>query len=110
MTKDQYTANTLTLTGDFSIAGVNEQMLFLTQHLAEKIAAISDGIDRNVPYTLDLSGVQALDACGCQLLAIVLRTLRKQGLEVFSFNVNDNYRKQVYLLGFDEAIFTGECP
>lgn len=109
VTKDQYPANKLTLKGDFSIGGVNEQMPFLIQHLALETAAMPNRADRNLPYTLDLNGVQVLDACGCQLLAIFLRVLREQGVELFSFALSDCYRKQIHLLGFDEAIFTGEC-
>ncbi|MFH0785281.1 MAG: HD domain-containing phosphohydrolase [Pseudomonadota bacterium] len=109
VTKDQYPVNKFILKGDFSVGGVNEQMPFLIQHLAFETAAMPNRVDRNFPYTLDLSGVQVLDACGCQLLAIFLRALRKQGIEMFSFVLNDYYRKQIQLLGFDEAIFTGEC-
>jgi ABC-type transporter Mla MlaB component len=109
VTKDQYPANKFILKGDFSVGGVNEQMPFLIQHLAFETAAMPNRVDRNHSYTLDLSGVQVLDACGCQLLAIFLRALRKQGIEMFSFVLNDYYRKQIQLLGFDEAIFTGEC-
>lgn len=109
VTKDQYPANKLILKGDFSVAGVNEQMPFLIQHLAVETAAMPMRIDRDLPYPVDLSEVQVLDACGCQLLAIFLRALRKQGVELFSFALSDYYRKQIHLLGFDEAIFTGEC-
>jgi ABC-type transporter Mla MlaB component len=105
----QYSANKLTLKGDFSIAGVHEQMPHLLQHLALATAAMPDGADRTLPYIIDLSGVQDLDACGCQLLAVALRTLRKLGIEVFFVNLSDDYRQQIHLLGFAEAIFTGEC-
>ncbi len=109
MTKDQPAAKKLILRGDFSIAGVSEQMPFLLEHLTGETSAMPKGIDLKLPYTLDLSGVECLDACGCQLLAIVIRALRKQGVEELSSNMNEYCRQQIELLGFAEEIFAGEC-
>ena len=108
VTTDKNVANTLTLQGDLSIAGVNEQMPLLIRHLTEKTTAPRDEDDRKLQYDIDLSGVQVLDTCGCQLLAVLLDKLRTQGAETVTFNLSDTHRQQIHLLGFDEAIFTGE--
>jgi putative two-component system response regulator len=109
LNKDHHEANKLTLKGDVSIAGVNEQLPLLAQHLVEMANLAPGELNKDLPYEIDLSGVETLDACGCQLLATLFCNLRQRGLEVFSFKLSDDHRDKIHLLGFDDEIFTGEC-
>ena len=105
---DQYAPITLVLEGDYSIAGVSEQIPMLLGTLTENGNTMASAVGGGLPCTINTQGIQALDACGCQLLAILVSTLRKQGIRTFSFDLADDHRKQIQLLGFDETIFAGE--
>lgn len=109
MTTHQNVMKKLTLNGDFSIAGVNGQLPLLVQHLSEVTEIVPGDPNSEQPYEIDFRGVQALDACGCQLLAALSRSLKKRGVERFSLKLNDNHREIIHLFGFDNEIFTGEC-
>jgi response regulator RpfG family c-di-GMP phosphodiesterase len=109
LSKDQNGVNKLILNGDFSIAGVNEQLSILAQHLAGVAGVVPGTINRHIPYEVDARGVQVLDTCGCQLLAVLLRSLRQRGIESFSLKFSDDDRDKIRSLGFAEEIFAGEC-
>ena len=108
MTKKKSPTATLTLSGDYSIAGVSEQLPVLQQHLKETAAATEKAGNKALPCHIDLSDLQALEACGCQLLAIFLHKLRAKGLADFSFTMDEFQREQIHLFGFHTAIFTGD--
>ncbi len=107
--KDCHGAMSLILKGDFSISGVNEQLPLLAEHLARVSDVAPGNVNRDCQQEIDLTEVQALDACGCQLLAALLRNLRARGVEATSFKISDEYREKIHLLGFDAEIFAGEC-
>jgi ABC-type transporter Mla MlaB component len=107
--KEQNGMNQLILNGDFSIVGVNEQLSVLAQHLAGVAEVVPGAFNRGLPYEVDLSGVQVLDTCGCQLLAVLLRSLRQRGIASFSLKLSDDERDKIRSLGFAEEIFAGEC-
>jgi ABC-type transporter Mla MlaB component len=109
LTKEQNGVNQLILNGDFSITGVNEQLSILAQHLAGVAEVVPGAINRHLPYEVDLSGVQVLDTCGCQLLAVILRSLRQRGVGRFSLKLSDDDRDKIHSLGFADEIFAGEC-
>jgi hypothetical protein len=44
--------NTLILNGDFSIAGVNEQLSVLALHLAGVAVVVPGAINRHIPYDI----------------------------------------------------------
>ena len=108
MTKKKSPLAPITLAGDYSIAGVSDQLPMLQQQLKETAAERQKAGNKVPPCHIDLGGLQALDACGCQLLAIFLHKLRAEGLADFSFAMDEFQREQIHLFGFHTAIFTGD--
>ncbi len=105
---EQQAVQRLTLQGDFTIGGVNEQLSEVTRLLAGANALLTEYPDQRLLYEIDLSGVQALDTSGVQLLAVFFRTLRQHKVEEYSLQISDEYREKIYLLGFGDEIFIGE--
>ena len=101
--------NRISLSGDFSIAGVKEQIPLLAQHLASAATIRANALEQELHHEIDLTGIQDLDACGCQLLAALLRHLRDLGIENPVFRISDAHRERIHLLGFEAEIFAGEC-
>lgn len=99
--------NRITLNGDMTMAGVNEQFHLLEQYNASHAEIAAPGCDQHPPCEFDLTGVQELDACGCQLLAAFLHDFRRQGIAEFSFKLSDAIRTKIHNLGFDDEIFNG---
>ncbi|MGD9949772.1 MAG: HD domain-containing phosphohydrolase [Desulfobulbus sp.] len=106
--KEPYEMNRISLRGDYSITGVKEQIPLLAQHLAKAAEVKPDTLDQGRLYEIDLTEVQALDTCGCQLLVALLRYLREQGIATPVFKVSDTHRQKIHLLGFGAEIFPGE--
>ncbi len=104
----QNKVNTLILNGDFSIAGMNDQLSILVQLLAEGGDAASGICNPSLPFEIDLHEAQDLDACGCQLLVLLFRNLRHRGIETISLKLGDEYREKIHLFGFASEIFTEE--
>lgn len=98
----------LTLRGDFSIEGVSEQWPGLLQLLSEADAAHHEQADQTPP-TIDLTQIETLDACGCQLLALFLRRLKEQGVAAPHLNLSQYCREQIELLGFADELLSGNC-
>ncbi len=109
MIEKQNEANKLILNGDFSIAGVNDQLPLLIENLARLAEAAPDCFNTAQPYEVDLSEIQALDSCGCQLLATLFRNLRQRGAGKFSLKLSQEHRQKIHLFGFDNEIFAEEC-
>lgn len=109
MTMDRNDVSRIALNGDLSMIGVTGQFPLLAQHLAAPVENQSAGHEKCLSYEIDLTGVQALDACGCQLLAAFLRNLRKRGAEVFALKLSDEFREKIHSLGFDDELFAREC-
>lgn len=103
---DRFDVNRISLSGDLSMVGVTEQFPLMAQFLAEPAAAVST--DRQRSHEIDLTGVQVIDACGCQLLAAFIYNLRKRGVEVFTFKLTDDCREKIHTLGFDDELYAGE--
>lgn len=105
MPENTIEANRLSLTGDWTISGVAEQFSLLTQHLAH----LSDPQSPVELQTcavhglteMDLAGITALDACGCQLLAQFSRALQRYGISPCICNIPDVFIAKIRLLGFD---------
>lgn len=93
---------TIKLDGDWSMTGVTQQLLPLTEHLA----ALSDIPPHQTQPVLDLSGVALIDACGCQLLTILLRHLRLLGFSPVLTNIPEEFRLNIELLGFGQEFET----
>ena len=102
--------NRIILKGALSMVGVKEQYQLLEQYAVSQAEAVAAGHEQNAPLEIDLTGVQELDACGCQLLSVFLNNLRQRGAADCSFKLNDDFRMKIHNLGFDDEIFNGGCP
>jgi putative nucleotidyltransferase with HDIG domain len=109
LTHESNAINTISLRGDYSIAGVKEQIPLLAQHLASAAKIRASALEQELRHEIDLTEVQDLDACGCQLLATLLRNLRELGIETPVLKISDAHREKIHLLGFEAEIFAGEC-
>lgn len=108
MENDQY-VNKLSLSGDFSIEGVNERH----QELLPTVRRISiDVITCDNPSELsldiDYSGVEKLDVCGCQLIALFLQQIRRTGLIKIRTSGTEDVQNNIRAFGFGSEILTGE--
>lgn len=101
--------SSIALNGDMSMMGVTEQFPFLAQYLAGSAEAAAASPGQQHLHEIDLAGVQALDACGCQLLVAFVRNLRQMGGGVASLKMTDDCREIIHALGFDGELFVGEC-
>lgn len=105
MLKKTAEAFKLYLEGDWSMSGVAECFPLLVKHLS----ALSDSqsceglkkCDSIGLAEIDLAGINALDACGCQLLSLFVRDLGQCGLTPIITNIPETFRKKIHLLGFD---------
>ncbi|ABB31321.1 hypothetical protein GeomeDRAFT_2357 [Geobacter metallireducens RCH3] len=93
---------TIRLTGDWSMTGVTQQLLPLTEHLA----ALSGVHPQQVQPVIDMAEVALFDACGCQLLTILLRHLRLLGFSPVLANIPAELRGSIELLGFGHEFET----
>ncbi|GLI36953.1 hypothetical protein KI811_15050 [Geobacter hydrogenophilus] len=93
---------TIRLNGDWSMTGVTQQLLPLTEHLA----ALSGVHPQQAQPVIDLTEVALFDACGCQLLTILLRHLRLLGFAPVLTNIPAELRGSIELLGFGHEFET----
>ncbi len=95
----------IALTGDWSVAGVADRLTALQkQRLTAKVSGGEDAL------VIDVGGIDAIDACGCQLLALWLRHLRREGLAPRLANSNAELSSYIRLLGFAEELVIGAEP
>lgn len=106
MSTDPNDVQRITLEGDLSMVGVTEQLPLLARYL-DRVAGDTPSVSPH--HELDLTGLQALDACGCQLLATFLHCLRRCGAEILSLKLNTEYREKIRSLGFAGELLTREC-
>jgi len=108
MPKKKSEANRLCLAGDWSIRGVAEQLPLLVQYLANlsdpQSPEKSKTCAANGIPEVDLAGITALDACGCQLLANFSRALQQPGISPRIRNIPDPFISKIRLLGFDREL------
>lgn len=93
---------TIKLDGDWSMTGVTQQLLPLTEHLA----ALSSVPPQQTRPVIDLAAVVLFDACGCQLLTILLRHLKLLGFAPILANIPEQFRHSIELLGFGHEFDT----
>ncbi len=105
---NQFDVNRITLNGDLSTAGVKEQFSLLLEYIVRMGESDLSSLDKSFSLEINLTKVHALDACGCQLLVVFLRTLRKRGVKLFSLMLSDDCREKIHSLGFDDELFNGE--
>lgn len=99
----------LALKGDFSITGVSGQLPLLAEYLTRMAEMAPGRLGTVPPYEIDMTNIQTLDGCGCQLLAIFFRHLRRSGAGRLSLSLNREHRDKFHLFGFDSDIFAEEC-
>lgn len=87
---------TIRLTGDWSITGVTQQLLPLTEYLA----SLSKTDPQQTRPVVDLAEVAMFDACGCQLLAILFRHLKLLGFAPAMDCIPNELRDHIEHLGF----------
>lgn len=105
---DQGDLNIISINGDLSMMGVTEQFPLLAQYLAGALESAELPADRRHLHEIDLSGVELLDACGCQLLVAFVRNLRRRGGAVSSFKLTDDCREIIHTLGFEDELSVRE--
>lgn len=106
---DRDDVNRIALNGDLSMVGVTDQFPLLAQYLAGPAEAVTSCLDQRTIHEIDLTGVQALDACGCQLLVAFIRNLRQRGDALSSLKLTDDCREIIHTLGFDDELSVREC-
>jgi ABC-type transporter Mla MlaB component len=107
-TEDAMSENTIaacrvSLAGDWSISGIAEQFPLLTSYLCQLVSIPPKQepslADTDLPE-VDLAGVTALDACGCQLLACFAHALHNNGISLRIRNIPADFIAKIQLLGF----------
>lgn len=106
---DREDVSRIALNGDLSMVGVTGQYPLLAQYLAGSPADIATASDHHAPFEIDLTGVDALDACGCQLLVAFVHNLKKRGAGACSFKMTVACRDIIHSLGFDDEFYPGCC-
>lgn len=106
------------LEGDWSMSGVADQFPRLAELLASPPLSRPDRDIRgdaswNRPE-IDMTGIESLDACGCQLLTAFLHNLKLTGVTPLLTGISATIGEKIRLLGFDRlfaanADFIGEC-
>jgi anti-anti-sigma regulatory factor len=86
----------LSFSGDWSIAEVSERLPQLNEWLLTLKGQSGAG---PIPE-IDLSGVDSLDVCGCQLIAAFLTLLNQQGLPPVVHTVPDHLKDKIHRFGF----------
>lgn len=104
----------LSLAGDWTVSGVAEQFQLLANHFGYLSILQSPDAQQTCPAhivsEMDLAGITALDACGCQLLSQFSRSLKQCGLSPLIRNLPDEFSAKIRLLGFDRELnLTGEA-
>lgn len=93
------------LDGDWTMSGVADRFPLLTKHLSFFLNSQSgEELQSSESYgfpEIDLAGINALDACGCQLLALFIRNLCRCGATPRVTNIPDTFRSKIHFLGFD---------
>lgn len=93
--------------GDWSIAGVSERLPQLNEWLETLGIASGNSTsqsvsERTVPE-IDLSGIETLDLCGCQLIAAFLNFLRQRNFPPSIQTIPDHLREQIHRFGLESA-------
>lgn len=96
------------LDGDWSMNGVAEKFPILANYLAGVFGAETSVELQNCPSKsipeIDLTGITDFDACGCQLLALFISNLKRNGVTVHLINMSDALRSKINFLGFGREL------
>lgn len=91
------TEATITLGSDWTVAGIAAQWSQVSACLAELRAG---GTDAGSTLFISMAATESLDACGCQLLAVFVRTLKGIGIDAYLVQVPETLRSTIDILGF----------
>ena len=105
MLKETTEAIRICLDGDWSMSGVAERFPALAKHLSawpdsQSNEELQGSTSCGLPE-IDLAGIDALDACGCQLLALFIRNLQQRGVTSRLTNIPEVFKSKIHFLGFD---------
>jgi ABC-type transporter Mla MlaB component len=93
------------LDGDWSMSGVADRFPALTGCFATLLdSGVQQKCSAGAVPEIDLAGVSEFDACGCQLLALLIRTLKQNGISAQLINLSDAFRSKIHMLGFDREL------
>lgn len=98
----------ITLDGDWSMTGVAAQLQPLAEHLA-LLAPHAPGRHQGPAASgtqplISLARIDAIDACGLQLLTVFLRHLRQLGFTPALTDISRDVRLTVQTLGFGHEL------
>lgn len=99
----------ITFVGDLTMVGMTVQFPLLAEYLAEPVKnGALPPADQQL-LEIDLTRIDALDACGCQMLVAFMRNLRRRGAVVPALKLAGDARDVIHTLGFELELFGGEC-
>lgn len=92
--------NTIVLSGGCGV----EQAAELARLLDDALAQVAEREEGGRCLDLDLTGICELDACGCQLLAVVMENARRRGVTPSICGIDEGIRRSAELLGFADLL------
>ncbi|MBC7963260.1 MAG: STAS domain-containing protein [Steroidobacteraceae bacterium] len=108
MISETVETTTIRLDGDWSMSGVAEKFPVLEKCLRHLLDSEASGERQKSPSVgipeIDLAGVTDFDACGCQLLALFVRSLRQNGSSPLLLNMSEAFISRVHSLGFGREL------
>jgi len=105
MQTDTTTPARVTLYGEWTMNEAAERLKLL----AGELALLLEADPRPARAGIDLAGVASIDACGCQLLAVLQENLKRHGIAPEPCRIPPEVMEKIRLLGFAEA-FTAGAP
>jgi len=98
----------ITLSGDWSMNGVNHQI----QNLVEVLETISNSLSNperqpsaaEIESKVVMTGIDELDASGCQLLTLFVQLLKQKGVMPLFTDIPDAIKEKIQVFGFDREL------
>lgn len=99
--------NTITLSGDWSMNGVADQMPYLLEQLAlfPELSSSQEkqpGVVQGQPKII--IEIDELDASGCQLLTLFVLMMERKGFMPLLTNLTDAVKEKIQYLGFGRQL------
>ena len=99
--------NRITLSGDWSMNGVADQMPYLLEQLAllPEVSSSQEkqpGVAQGQPKIL--VDIDELDASGCQLLTLFVLMMEREGFMPLLTNLTDAVKEKIQYLGFGRQL------
>jgi anti-anti-sigma regulatory factor len=91
--------NKIVLQGAWSIGEAAERLSFLTG----EFDLLLGQHPKSAAVEIDCAGIESIDACGCQLLAVFLGNLKRQGVVPHALDVPSEISEEIRLLGYVDA-------